>query len=225
VRRQTARYCRCVSDRALPGGERVRAAEVISALCRRGANRRRKTSSADRAAQGKAPHPARARRPQGHAHQVPPRLRAQPPQALARPVDLHPHRRRRADQQPRRTRPPRRRHLPQALARQPIRTRRTHDRTTPLRLGHLPAPEPVALRLPHPRPRRPRPRRSSTRTHLTTGLNAYHNRQICRDFYGSDGTRTRDLRRDRPVQAQPVQLAATPNYRLEQVFRVGANRL
>jgi len=26
---------------------------------------------------------------------------------------------------------------------------------------------------------------------------------ICRDFYGSDGTRTRDLRRDRPVLGLP----------------------
>jgi hypothetical protein len=26
---------------------------------------------------------------------------------------------------------------------------------------------------------------------------------ICRDFYGSDGTRTRDLRRDRPVFVYP----------------------
>src|SRR5918994_2197568 len=29
---------------------------------------------------------------------------------------------------------------------------------------------------------------------------------------GSDGTRTRDLRRDRPVQAQPVRSAPTLNY-------------
>jgi len=27
---------------------------------------------------------------------------------------------------------------------------------------------------------------------------------ICRDFYGSDGTRTRDLRRDRPVLVIPA---------------------
>src|SRR2546425_10313152 len=33
---------------------------------------------------------------------------------------------------------------------------------------------------------------------------------------GSDGGRARDLRRDRPVRAQPVQPAGTPNYRLEQ---------
>jgi site-specific DNA recombinase len=42
---------------------------------------------------------------------------------------------------------------------------------------------------------------------------------------GSDGTRTRDLRRDRPVRAQPPRSAATQNYRLEQVFRIGSNRL
>jgi hypothetical protein len=64
--------------------------------------------------------------------------------------------------QGRRTRPPRRRHLPRALTRQPIRPRRTHHRTTPLRLGHLQAPETVALRLPHPGHRRPRPRRPNT---------------------------------------------------------------
>jgi hypothetical protein len=44
-------------------------------------------------------------------------------------------------------------------------------------------------------------------------------------FYGSDGTRTRDLRRDRPVQAQPAQSAATRNYLLEQAFPPRANRL
>ena len=36
---------------------------------------------------------------------------------------------------------------------------------------------------------------------------------------GSDGTRTRDLRRDRPVQAQPPWPDATVNYWLEQGFR------
>jgi hypothetical protein len=30
-----------------------------------------------------------------------------------------------------------------------------------------------------------------------------HKMSICRDFYGSDGTRTGDLRRDRPVLALP----------------------
>jgi hypothetical protein len=33
-------------------------------------------------------------------------------------------------------------------------------------------------------------------------LRRQHNLPICRDFYGSDGTRTRDLRRDRPSRAQ-----------------------
>jgi integrase len=42
---------------------------------------------------------------------------------------------------------------------------------------------------------------------------------------GSDGTRTRDLRRDRPVQARPAQPAPTRNYRLEQAFPGRANRL
>ena len=47
-------------------------------------------------------------------------------------------------------------------------------------------------------------------------------------FYGSDGTRTRDLRRDRPVPAQPPQPAPTRNYRLEQAVRprrTGCDRL
>ncbi|HEY2936634.1 MAG TPA: transposase, partial [Gaiellaceae bacterium] len=123
----------------------------------------------DRAAASTAPHAARTRGADKRAHQVPPAVREEPPQPLAGALDLHPHRRGRADQQPRRTRPPRRRHLPQALTRQPIRTRRAHHRTTPLRLGHLQAAPPVALRLPEPSPHRPRPRRPNTNTQLTTG--------------------------------------------------------
>jgi hypothetical protein len=42
---------------------------------------------------------------------------------------------------------------------------------------------------------------------------------------GSDGTRTRDLRRDRPVRRNWLQPATTGNYRLEQVFPRFANRL
>jgi hypothetical protein len=48
------------------------------------------------------------------------------------------------------------------------------------------------------------------------------------DFYGSDGTRTRDLRRDRPVQAQPVQQATTRITRWSRRFvqsRTGCDRL
>jgi hypothetical protein len=37
-------------------------------------------------------------------------------------------------------------------------------------------------------------------------------------FYGSDGTRTRDLRRDRPVGAQPVQPASTRNHPLQRLL-------
>jgi hypothetical protein len=48
---------------------------------------------------------------------------------------------------------------------------------------------------------------------------------ICKDFYGSDGTRTRDLRRDRPVRRNRLQPATTRNYRLEQAVRPFANRL
>jgi site-specific DNA recombinase len=42
---------------------------------------------------------------------------------------------------------------------------------------------------------------------------------------GSDGTRTRDLRRDRPVQAQPAQPAPTMNHWLEQAFPRRTHRL
>ncbi len=107
---------------------------------------------------------------------LPPHLRQQPAQALAGALDVHPHRRRRADQQPRRARPARRRHLPQALLRQPIRARRAHDRTAPLRLSHLPPAATLALRLPHRRPHCQHPRRPHPRTRLTSrGLNAYRN--------------------------------------------------
>src|SRR6266542_3370249 len=44
-------------------------------------------------------------------------------------------------------------------------------------------------------------------------------------FYGSDGTRTRDLRRDRPVRRNRLQPATTQDQRLEQGFPHGANRL
>jgi hypothetical protein len=50
-------------------------------------------------------------------------------------------------------------------------------------------------------------------------LNRQQNIPICRYFSGSDGTRTRDLRRDRPVQAQPPQPAVTGNYWLKQALR------
>jgi hypothetical protein len=56
-------------------------------------------------------------------------------------------------------------------------------------------------------------------------VNAYHNVPICREFYGSDGTRTRDLRRDRPARVNRVQPATTRNHRLEQAFPRRANRL
>src|SRR5215216_142995 len=41
---------------------------------------------------------------------------------------------------------------------------------------------------------------------------------ICRDFYGSDGTRTRDLRRDRPVMALPGCAGIGGDYRHEKGF-------
>ena len=118
---------------------------------------------------------ARCSRPRDQTRPQPlhPHHQQQPAQALARALDLRRHRRRRADQQPRRTRPPRRRHLPQALTRQPVRPRRTHHRTAPLRLDHLPPPETLALRLPHPRPQRQRPRRPDPGTRLNQRLNAY----------------------------------------------------
>ena len=114
-----------------------------------------------------APDRARARIPQEHQDQVPPPVRQQPPQTLARPLDIQPHRPGRADQQPRRTRPPRRSHPPQTLTRHPIRTRRTNPRTTPLRLDHLPTPPTIALQLPDRGHHRPRPRRPHPRPQLT----------------------------------------------------------
>ena len=48
------------------------------------------------------------------------------------------------------------------------RTRRTHHRTTPLRLHHLPPAQTVALRLPHPGPHRPRPRRPNTQPRIAS---------------------------------------------------------
>jgi hypothetical protein len=44
-------------------------------------------------------------------------------------------------------------------------------------------------------------------------------------LYGSDGTRTRDLRRDRPVRRNRLRPATTRIYRLEQPFPRRANRL
>jgi transposase len=71
--------------------------------------------------------------------------------------------------QPRRALAPRRRHLPQALTRQPIRTRRTANRATPLRLDHLPPAKPLAIRLPQRTTRRPQPRQPSPNTRLSAG--------------------------------------------------------
>ena len=100
--------------------------------------------------------------------QAQPRPRAQPPQSLARTVDVRASARRHTNQQPRRARPPRRRHLPQTLPRQPIPRRRTTHRTTPLRLDHLPPPTTIALHLPRRTPQQPRPRRPPTTTRLTS---------------------------------------------------------
>jgi len=49
---------------------------------------------------------------------------------------------------------------------------------------------------------------------------------VTRDFEdGSDGTRTRDLRRDRPVRVRPLRVAPARNYWLEQEFRTSSSRL
>src|SRR5262249_39581677 len=125
------------------------------------------TADADGAAAKQAPQAARTRRPEKPANEVPPSVRQEPPQTLARALDLRPHRRRRANQQPRRTRPPRRHHLPQALPRQPIRPRRTQHRATALHLHTLPPATTLPLRLPHRRPHRQHPRRPHPRTRLT----------------------------------------------------------
>ncbi len=50
--------------------------------------------------------------------------------------------------------------------------------------------------------------------------------RLCGGFgNGSDGTRTRDLRRDRPVRRDRLQPATTRNRRLQQAFRRFGNRL
>jgi hypothetical protein len=103
-----------------------------------------------------------------------PRHGTQPPEGLARTMDLRRPQRRSADQQPRRALPPRRRHLPQALPRQPIRARRTTHRAAALSLNHLPPTTPLAVRLPHQTARHPRPRRTAPIPRLKTrGLNTY----------------------------------------------------
>jgi hypothetical protein len=50
------------------------------------------------------------------------------------------------------------------------------------------------------------------------------NTSICRQFYGSDGTRTRDLRRDRPVMALAAWAGIGGDYRQEQGFPMGPVR-
>ena len=87
-------------------------------------------------------------RPQEQTHPPAPTVRQQPPQGLARAVDLHHPPRRRTDQQPRRTRAARPSHPPKTLARHPHRRGRTVRRTRPLRRRHLPPTTPLAVRLP-----------------------------------------------------------------------------
>jgi hypothetical protein len=57
-------------------------------------------------------------------------------------------------------------------------------------------------------------------------VNGYQKMSICRVFSnGSDGTRTRDLRRDRRARRNRLQPATTYNHRLQQAFPRRANRL
>jgi hypothetical protein len=120
--------------------------------------------------QARASNAAPAGRPQKREDALPPIVRQQPAEDLARALDLHDRPRRRANQQRGRARPPRRRHLPQALLRQPVRTRRTNDRTAPLRLPNMPAPTPLPLRLPHRPAHRENPRRPRPAPDLNTAL-------------------------------------------------------
>jgi hypothetical protein len=76
------------------------------------------------------------------------------------------------------------------------------------------------------------PRAGFARDEMEAGgrlrLFGQHNMAICRFFLesdGSDGTRTRDLRRDRPLRARPAQPARARNYLLEQGFPGQANPL
>ena len=79
---------------------------------------------------------------------IPPHLRQAPAQRLAGAVDLRQRARRRAHQQPCRAWPARRGHLPQALLWQSVRGGRAEHRAPALGLGHLPAAEALAVRLP-----------------------------------------------------------------------------
>ena len=108
----------------------------------------------------------RRSRTQDPEEHVPPRLRQQPPQDLARALDVRRRRRRPANEQRGRTITPRTRHPPQALPRHPQPRRRTLHRTRPLRLGHLPPPTPLPLHLPHPATHRPSTRRPTPHAHL-----------------------------------------------------------
>src|ERR1700678_1488786 len=102
------------------------------------------------------------------------RHRTQPPEGLARAMDLRRPLRRAADQQPRRARSPRRRHLPKALPGKPIRGWRATHRAAALSLDHLPPTTPLTIRLPHRLARHPPPRRPNTIPRLTAnGLNGY----------------------------------------------------
>jgi hypothetical protein len=66
-------------------------------------------------------------------------------------------------------------------------------------------------------------RRPERRCHLRVRRSAETNLLICRDFSGSDGTRTRDLRRDRPRRPSR-RPTTTDNNRLQTVTVSGAAR-
>ena len=110
---------------------------------------------------------ARARLPQEHPYQVPPPVRPQPAQTLARPLDLT----HTDGVEP--TNNHAERGLRGAVIHRKLSLGSQSDRgeqsapTTPLRLNHLPAPPPIPLRLPHPSHHRPRPRRPNTQPQLT----------------------------------------------------------
>src|SRR5271167_1896489 len=114
----------------------------------------------------RATQAARARRERQQAPPPAPPIREQPPEALARAVDVHHRPRRDTHEQRRRARAPRTGHPPQALSRQPIRRRRTLHRTLPLRLRHLPPATPLATRLPARPTHRPPNRRRAPRPPL-----------------------------------------------------------
>src|ERR1019366_8462472 len=114
------------------------------------APRPRPAQGRDRADPNRATAAARRSQPQEQPHSLAAALCQQPPQRLARALDLHHDRGGQADQQPRETRPPNAGHPPKTLAWQPKRQRGALRRTGSLDRRNLPTPTPPAVHLSQP---------------------------------------------------------------------------